>query len=224
MLNLCLYQGEAELASLSRSREALVSQHDRAATERRIMLNRLKEQRSTSVADGGDPRIEETAAFSSDTEERSLAQLLVRVQRRSRERMGGSGGTRALDHSTLAAVFEPDVSARVRLLAAEDRLVFELTKRADLLRSMDEALRRRRAAEVEVHASRSLDEENVLGNPTPAQAGDVDYAEQPVQPASEAAARLRVVDEEVETLDMRLGVVESRVSGFHMLACLPRTF
>lgn len=131
-----------------------------------------------------------------------LSQLLLRVQRLElRKRGGGADGP-----PQSAAVFEADITARVRLLAAEDRLVFELTKRADLLRSLEEALRRRRAADVEASA---VDRPGA-GRGSPERDGG--SATLAATYATDAAARLRVVDEEVESLDMRLGVVERRVS------------
>ena len=208
-------QGNAELTSLRRARELLIVQRENDAAEHRAMLLRLQahSQRQKSSDFGGESD-SVGATFSStsfvnrsddeDTDTQMLAKLLFRVKHRDtrhRDMSVPASSSRGESQSAGRASisFDADISARVRLFAAEDRLVFELTKRADLLRSLEEALRRRRATEVEASASAQTCEEdsNAVTDAHP--------------PATEAVARLRVVDEEVETLDMRLGIVERRV-------------
>lgn len=215
-LPLACVQGNAELTALRRAREVLLQQRESDAAEHAALLQRLREhqqQRQLADATGGGTDAGEadadspaatplvdTSVAGGGTDSRMLAQLLARVQRRDARREGGraaAGGGALGQH---AAAFEGDIAARVRLLAAEDRLVFELTKRADLLRSLEEALRRRRAAEAEAASGEAPD----VG-------GAADPSAALSSHAVDAAARLRVVDEEVETLDMRLGVVERRV-------------
>ena len=206
-------QGHASLASLRQAKEALIQQRDTDAAEHTALLQRLREhqrrQQLLAEASGleagaasATPEPREAASGGGGADSRMLSQLLLRVQRLELRKRGG-GGEDGPPQS--AAVFEADISARVRLLAAEDRLVFELTKRADLLRSLEEALRRRRAADVEASA---VDRPGAAGG-SPEREGSATLA---ATYATDAAARLRVVDEEVENLDMRLGVVERRVS------------
>jgi hypothetical protein len=194
-------QAAGRLAFLRRSREVLEQQHELDTRDFRAVLTRLRKQLEVQPQEQTGTPQTRTGGL--------LHQLLLRVQSRSRRNPSwrvGDGESIVPDETRVvnAAVFDADIVARIRILAVEDRLVFELTKRADLLRSVEDALRRRRAALATV---RGATEESGISADCYAAPAAGEAAPPLVVLAN---SRLRLIEDEIETLDMRLGVVERR--------------